>query len=414
MRKLIGLLLVLATIAVGCGSSHRSSPLTIGAVYPTTGSQGQGGREEQRGVRLAVQWANDHGGVHSRRVRLDTVDVGQAEEVPGALAQLRGRRISLVLGSHGSTLSAVAADVATRDHMLFWETGAVGAVGPGAGAGRSFFRLAPMGAGLGRAAVAFVRDQVGPRLPRRPVRYAIAYVDDAYGRAVSGGAAAELRRGGQVMAGAFPYDPHAADFPALVARVAAVRPDVLVVVAYIEDGVALRKATIAAHLPLLASIGTSSSYCMPAFGDRLGAGAVGLFASDKPDAADVRAATLRPQARAALAWASSRYGALYHEDMSAPALSGFADTYALLVDVLPAASALTPAAVARAALLVKLPTGSLANGSGLDLGPPGAVDAGENRRAVSVIWEWVAPRTRAVVWPPAYATRPLSVLPIEQ
>ena len=80
----------------------------------------------------------------------------------------------------------------------------------------------------------FVRDQVGPKLPRRPVRYAIAYVDDAYGRAVSSGAAAELRRGGQVVAGAFPYDPHTADFPALVTRIAAAHSDVLVVVAYIE------------------------------------------------------------------------------------------------------------------------------------------------------------------------------------
>src|SRR6266567_3123118 len=43
VRKLIGLLLVLATIAVGCGSGHRPSAVTIGAVYPTTGSQGQGG-----------------------------------------------------------------------------------------------------------------------------------------------------------------------------------------------------------------------------------------------------------------------------------------------------------------------------------------------------------------------------------
>src|SRR5438309_5117331 len=352
MRKLIGLLLVLATIAVGCGSSHRSAPVTIGAVYPTTGSQGQGGREEQRGVRLAVEWANAHGGVHSRQGRLDAVDVAQAEEVPGALAALRGRGISLVLGSHGSTLSAVAADVATRDRMLFWETGAVGAVGPGAGAGRSFFRLAPMGAGLGRAAVAFVRDQVGPKLPRRPLRYAIAYVDDAYGRAVSGGAGSELRRGGQVVAGAFPYDPHGADFPGLVGRIATVRPDVLVVVAYIEDGVALRKATIAAHLPLLASIGTSSSYCMPAFGDRLGPGAVGLFASDKPDAADVRTDMLSPEGRRTLAWARSRYARLHHQPMSAAALSGFSNTWALLGHVLPAARSVAPAAVGRAALAV--------------------------------------------------------------
>ena len=71
--------------------------------------------------------------------------------------------------------------------------------------------------------------------------------------------------------------------PRSAARIAASHPDVLFVSAYVNDGVALRKAFVAAHVPFVASIGTSSSYCMPEFGKRLGIDAVGLFASDKPD-----------------------------------------------------------------------------------------------------------------------------------
>jgi hypothetical protein len=151
---------------------------------------------------------------------------------------------------------------------------------------------------------------------------------------------------------------------------------------------------------------------MPAFGDQLGAGAVGLFASDKPDAADVRVDQLSAEGRRTLAWAQARYTARYHEPMSAAALSGFANAWALVGHVLPAAHGTGAGSVARAALALKLPRGTLANGSGLDLAPPGAGDAGANRAAVSVIWEWVAPRQRAVVWPPAYATHPVSVLAI--
>jgi hypothetical protein len=101
--------------------------------------------------------------------------------------------------------------------------------------------------------------------------------------------------------------------------------------------------------------------------------------------------------------------------MTAPALSGFANTWALVghvLDAIPAGQPVTPATVAAAALATKLPLGSLANGSGIDLAPPGAPDAGANRAAASVIWEWVAPGQRAVVWPPAFATAKLSVLPI--
>ena len=87
--------------------------------------------------------------------------------------------------------------------------------------------------------------------------------------------------------------------------------------------------------------------------------------------------------------------------MGAAALSGFSNAYALFVHVLPAAGGdLRAPSVAKAALATKLPQGSLANGGGLDLAPPGAVDAGANRRSAGVIEEWVAPGKKATVWPP--------------
>ena len=98
--------------------------------------------------------------------------------------------------------------------------------------------------------------------------------------------------------------------------------------------------------------------------------------------------------------------------MSAFALSGFSGAYALLVHVLPAARELSPSEVAAAAARVKLVEGTLANGGGLDLAPAGAADAGENRAASGVIWEWVGPGQRAVVWPPTFATHPIAVLPL--
>jgi ABC-type branched-subunit amino acid transport system substrate-binding protein len=281
--------------------------------------------------------------------------------------------------------------------------------------GRSFFRLAPMGANLGEAAIVFVRDHLAARLAAHgPLRYAVAHVDDPYGRSVGAGAADEVARGGGVLSGSFGYDAHTSDFGPLAARIAAVHPDVLFVAAYLDDGVALRQAILDAGTPLQASIGTSSSYCMPAFGDRLGDGAVGLFASDKPDGPDVRPEALGPEGRRTLGWVTARYRARYREPMSAPALSGFANAYAVLVHVLPAARTTSAVDVAAAALAVKLDEGTLANGAGLDLAPPGAAEPGANRRATSVIWEWVAPRTRAVVWPPAFATHPIVALPIHR
>jgi hypothetical protein len=69
--------------------------------------------------------------------------------------------------------------------------------------------------------------------------------------------------------------------------------------------------------------------------------------------------------------------------------------------------------VAAAALAVKLPMGSLANGSGIDLAAPGGFGAGTNRNAVSVIWEWLSPTKQAIVWPPAFADHPVEMIPIQ-
>jgi hypothetical protein len=162
----------------------------------------------------------------------------------------------------------------------------------------------------------------------------------------------------------------------------------------------------------VASVGTSSSYCMHGFGAALGEDAVGLFASDKPDGEVLDDAHLDPDAGEALRWAREEYRERFDHEMTAAALSGFASTWALLRHVLPAADDLSADAVARAALETKLPVGSLPNGSGLDLAPADHPEAGANLLATSVIWQWVAPQTRAIVWPAELATSDIFPLPI--
>jgi ABC-type branched-subunit amino acid transport system substrate-binding protein len=412
-RILIGVAAIVAAVgAIGGGlaASTGRPTIIVGAVYPTAGSSGQVGLEEERGAALAAELANSRGGVQGQTVQLRLVPTDTAEAAPGVINRLHAQGISLVLGTEASVISAPASVAVAQDKMLMWETGAVGLTAPAAQPGINFFRAAPMGANLGKAAVDFVADQVAPRASRPgPLRYAVAYVDDVYGRAVAGGALADVSARQQILAGSFPYDQSTTDFGPLVARIAASHPDVLFVSAYMADAVALRRATAAARVPLLANIGTSSSYCMPPFGAQLGAEAVGLFASDKPDAAAVNPSTLSPAARAELAWAQRRYSSEFHQPMSAPALTGFTSAWALVGHVLPAAHGTEPSAVARTALAQHLPEGSLPNGSGLSFGQPGAPDAGENQAAVSVIWEWVGVNQRAVVWPPAYANHAITL-----
>jgi branched-chain amino acid transport system substrate-binding protein len=386
------------------------APVVIGAIYPTGGGQGIGGRDEFRGVSLAAEYVNMRGGLRGRRIEVWLERADSYDAAPDAVERLAAAGVTIVVGSHGSTISRPAAETASRLGVLFWETGAVGQFSMATAPGERVFRFAPTGASLGRAAVLFVQEQLVPRMkPGRAWRYAVAYVDDVYGRAVGQGAIAELRASGLPLVAALPYDLLRVNFDELAGRIKASRADVLVVASYLKDAVAMRESIVRLRVPLAVSIGTSSSYCMPDFGRLLGARAVGLFASDKPDGDIVRTDSLSPDAAHALRWARTEVRRRYGDAMSAPTLSGFAGGLALFRHVLPQARDLSATAVADTARRARAPLGSLPDGSGLAFAPQGHPDVGANLRAASVIWEWVRPGERAVVWPTAFATHPIVV-----
>ena len=405
--------MALAVVMVAASCSRGPDPIRVGAIYPLAGSQGPGGTDEYRGVLLAADLANAQGGVAGRPIQLVPLNVPGSDAAAAGVDELAGQGIHLVLGSYGSTISQPAALEAVRRGMLFWETGAVGSM-PGAGPGRLFFRVAPSGSVLGRAAIAFIAEHVAPMLHRNPrsLRFGVANVDDLYGRSVAEGAVAEIHDLGLPFVGRFPYDPYHPGPATVVKRIARARPDVVFVSAYLQDGIDIRREMVRQHLHLVAGIGSSSSFCMQAFGDALGPDAVGLFASDKPDASAINVSGLLPQARALLDRAQAAYRTRYHEGMTAAALAGFSAAWALFHDVMPNAGGTTPGEVAAAALRTRLAQGALPNGSGLDFGPAGSIDAGANLRAVSVIWEWTWSRWRAVVWPPQFATEQPKYIPL--
>jgi branched-chain amino acid transport system substrate-binding protein len=397
MRRLIAAI-VLVLVAGACAPADDA--FVVGAVYPTGGAQGPGGIEEYRGVQLAAEFANARGGVDGRPIRIALERAERRENAPAAVDKLAEDGVQVILGSYGSTISMPAAKAAIRHRLMFWETGAVGELDMALAPRNGVFRYPNAGEVLGERAISFVRDQLDPG---DGMRYAVAYADDVYGRSVGGGALAEIRRSGRTLAADLPYDLRTVDYGELVDEIAATKTDVLVVAAYLEDGVALRREIVRRKLPLVVNIGTSSSYCMREFGKRLGDDAVGLFASDKPNGATPDPRELSPEGAEALRWLRATYKARFSDDVTAPVLTGFSGALGLFRYVLPGAAGDDADAIAAAARRVDVARGTLPDGGGLRFGGDGA-NAGANRRATHVIWEWVAKQQREVVWPPELAS----------
>jgi ABC-type branched-subunit amino acid transport system substrate-binding protein len=206
------------------------------------------------------------------------------------------------------------------------------------------------------------------------------------------------------------YDARQPDWPRVLAEIAAAKPDVLILASYIPDGVAFRRAMLAAHLHVGALIGSTMAECGPDFGLELGSAAIGVFASDRPTQG-FNPDVLTPEARATYERFSRAWQQTTGTTPTEEGLAGFTAAWALFHDVLPRAAALDAASIAAAARTLDIPRGGLPNGAGVRFSSDLAM-LGQNTRAAAVIWQWQAVRHSVTVWPPVDATGTAQLIPL--
>src|SRR5713226_27051 len=161
MRVVVAALMLLVVIAA-CGESlaKPSRELVLGAIYPLSGSQAAGGKEELAGVKAALSLASSSGALKVR-VRLDVVDANTPQAAVAAVDHLvRDDHVPAILGTYGSTLSAAASARAEKLKTVYWETGAV--ADPITAQRHYVFRTVATGGSLGRMATSFPHDVLIP------------------------------------------------------------------------------------------------------------------------------------------------------------------------------------------------------------------------------------------------------------
>src|ERR1700746_1915451 len=98
-------LLVLAlAFAAACGQEAQSSnpQVVLGAIYPLSGPQAPGGRQELAGVQAALRVSNSN-------VHLQVIDAIPPAQAAAAVDTLVSKyHVPAILGTYGSTLSAAA------------------------------------------------------------------------------------------------------------------------------------------------------------------------------------------------------------------------------------------------------------------------------------------------------------------
>jgi branched-chain amino acid transport system substrate-binding protein len=433
--------LAVMLLAAGCAGlqGQGGTPIRIGAVFPLSGNAASLAGPELAGVRIAVDLVNADGGVGGHPIALEVRDLQSRADADAVMADLKRSGIEIVIGAYASDLSIAASAAADKAGLLYWESGAVADQLTGRGL-PSVFRVGASGTNLGSNSASFAANELAGRLGKTvaQLRVALAVADDDYANSVADAAEATAAREGLPIVTRATYNLSLPDWPRIMAQLAAARPDAIILASHIPDGVAFRKAMLAAGLKVGALIGSTMAECDPDFAGDLGADAIGIFASDRPTAGfrpeALDAAARTAYDRFAAKWAAVASTLALPTASSAPeypmsgpaeaptaaaseeALAGFSAGWALFRDVLPGATGLgvsapTAASVAAAARTVDLPQGSLPNGAGLHFSTDAAT-LGQNERAAAVIWQWQAVNTYAFVWPASYATGQIGFVPL--
>ena len=402
---LIGVL-ILAVLGAACASVAAAGPVPfrVGAIFPLSGSTAPNSTDEYLGATLAAQMANAEGGVDGHPISLDLRDVEDQAQIPAAVSSLKADGVPVVIGAYSSQLSIPAAAAVSAAGMVYWETGAVADRVTGQGS-PLVFRVGVNGAELGANAGAFMLKELVPRMgiPVGKLRVYYVTADDDYGTSVANATRTALEAGGVTGGGESLYNPYTPNWTPVMQALAAAKPDILVLSSHIQDGIAFRRAFLAAGLQVKVFMGTTMAQCDQDFGNVLGSGAVGVFASDRP-AGRLQSRCARP--RGALAVQPVR-GPLEAAHRSVVSGRGGDRRFQRGLGALRGrprkAGDDSAQSIAAAARALDLPSGSLPNGGGV-LFSTAAGQLGQNIRAAAVVWQWQAPRVSVVVWPPVYAT----------
>ncbi len=410
-RPLLALLVAATVLAAFAAPTSAGHAVRVGALFPLVGPLSPLARQEYQGVEIARDMVNMNGGVDGMPVQLDARELDDPAAAPSAVQSLRSDGVSVVIGTYSSALSVPASAAAAAAGLTYWEAGAVADRVTGR-ALPNIFRVGASGANLGANSATFASTVLAPRLglSARATRVSIVLEDDDYGHSVGDSAAAQARAQGMQVVSYSTYDAHRPDFARVLASVAAAKPDVLILASYIPDGVAFRRAMLAAHLHVGALIGSTMAECGPDFGLELGSAAIGVFASDRPTQG-FNPSVLTADARATYEQFSRAWRQTTGTAPTEEGLAGFTAAWALFHDVLRRAPHLDAASIATAARGLDIARGGLPNGAGIQFSTDPTM-LGQNTRAAAVIWQWQAVRHSVTVWPPVDATGTPQLIPL--
>jgi branched-chain amino acid transport system substrate-binding protein len=404
------LLATVASVAM-LGQVHAQQVWKIGALYPLTGSLALLGNENLHGARVAVDMINERGGVAGNKIELVVGDASTPDKAQSEAERLSSlENLKVITGTYSSGLSYAASQVVERRGGIYWETGGI-SDGLTKRGFKNYFRVVFTASQNGQLAATVAQEIIAKRLNKQPkdITVMVVHEDSDYGTSVASAAEARAKELGFKVAATVPYKASTTDLSALVLRMKAEAPNVVIASSYANDALLLQRQMKQLGVNVDAFIGTGGIYGLPSFAEGLGNAVNGIF--DTEGSANINTTALSPESAKLLEEFKKRFQAAYGQAPSYVGTQGFVGTYLLLDNVLRKAGALDPDKVRAAAVAVDVPNGGTGLGWGVKFAGESDPMRGQNVRAFPVAQQWQGGKL-VVVAPENVKTKDAILIPL--
>ncbi|HEX9015164.1 MAG TPA: ABC transporter substrate-binding protein [Chloroflexota bacterium] len=374
------------TAAAGAAPAAKPTggQLTIGAIYPLSGSLALLGEESWRGAELARIVQNQKGGLLGKEIVWDKADAPDANAaVSQANRLISSDKMQVIIGSYSSTLAQAGSEVAERNKVIWWEEGGIS----DPIVERNFqylFRTCAEASGFGTVTIDYTKNVVAQKLGTTPdkLKVAIVHEDGLYGTTVGNAEEKGGKAAGLNIVANEAYSATATDLSSLILKLKSAQPDVLWATSYIQDALLFWKQAREVNFAPKVVIGSGGGYSLTDFAKGLGADCNGILNADftQYNISENYAKGLKD------------YIKLYQDTFKEPPRSGhslanYVGTQ-FLWEAVSKAGSTDPEAVRKAALALDIPEGQTASGWGCKFNGPDNKQAGQNQRALPVMMEW--------------------------
>jgi branched-chain amino acid transport system substrate-binding protein len=415
-------------IALGAGAvmtqAQPASTIKIGLLYDHSGPfSAAGSLNSWRGAKMMIDYVNEKGGVLGKYkvVQVDGDSQSKADvAINEAERLLNVEKVDILAGIYSSAHAVPIAERVDKQKKFLWITTAIADAVVKDRNLQYTFRPTTNSGLFGAASVQYIASYAPDRLKKAPkdLRVAIIYEDGPYGAGVAGSNEAEAKKQGMQIVAKEGYSAQAADLSALVTRLRAARPDVLLHTGYNPDiNLFLRQAK-EQGLRVKVYIGHGAGHSqLDKLKEAFGNDVEGFHTVDPPAAQLIDGKQLKAGLGDLTQEMVKRFKAFEPNipvGTIAPHVSmGFNNMWILLNDIVPRAiqkhGGFGPDALAAAARETDIPEGGTMQGYGVKFYGEGQALRGQNERAIAAVYQVIEGQFKHV-WPKIIASGNPSVL----